>query len=304
MKTMKRFILLYCLFAGLSTSISAQEMIATVSVNTPNLSLTDPKVFQTLEASIVQFMNNQVWTNDTYEPEERIKVSITMTISEEYSANVFKADLAIQAVRPVYGSTYESALITHIDRDVTFTYEQFQPLEFAQNGFKDNLSQVLSFYAYIILGLDGDSFSPFGGQPYFQIAQDVLNNVPSSVQAGNPGWRSIDGNRNRYWVIENILSPRVRPYRQAMYDYHRQALDLMATDVESGRKIMLQALEELNGVNQVYPNAMIIQMFTNAKGGEVVEIFKLGTVQEKNRVVQIMSKLDPSNAQKYREIRS
>ncbi|MCB0705373.1 MAG: DUF4835 family protein [Saprospiraceae bacterium] len=301
---MKRFILLYCLFAGLSTSISAQEMIATVSVNTPNLSLTDPKVFQTLEASIVQFMNNQVWTNDTYEPEERIKVSITMTISEEYSANVFKADLAIQAVRPVYGSTYESALITHIDRDVTFTYEQFQPLEFAQNGFKDNLSQVLSFYAYIILGLDGDSFSPFGGQPYFQIAQDVLNNVPSSVQAGNPGWRSIDGNRNRYWVIENILSPRVRPYRQAMYDYHRQALDLMATDVESGRKIMLQALEELNGVNQVYPNAMIIQMFTNAKGGEVVEIFKLGTVQEKNRVVQIMSKLDPSNAQKYREIRS
>lgn len=282
----------------------AQELNASVSVNTPTLSLTDPKVFETLEASISQFLNNQVWTDDEYKPEERIKVSITLTIAEEYSANTFKADLAIQAVRPVYGSSYETALLSHIDREVTFTYEQFQPLEYARNGYKDNLSQILSYYAYIAIGMDYDSFSPFGGQPYFQTAQEILNNVPSNVQSSNPGWRSIDGNRNRYWIIENILSPRVRPYRQAMYDYHRQALDIMAEDVEAGRRIMLQALEELNGVNQVYPNAMIIQMFTNAKGSEVVDIFKRGTAQEKNRVVQIMSKLDPSNAQKYREIRT
>ena len=296
------FLVFFCLCIHMQ--VHAQEFNASVSVNTPNLQLTDPKVFNTLEDAIRQFYNNTVWTDDAFEQEERIKVNVTLTISEEYSANVFKATLAIQSVRPVYGSSYETALLSHIDQDVTFTYEQFQPLDFAPNGFKDNLSQILAFYAYIIIGMDYDSYAPFGGQPYFQMAQDIMNNVPSSVQAGNPGWRSIDGNRNRYWIIENLLSPRVRPYRQAMYDYHRQSLDLMATDVVSGRKIMLDALEQLNGVNSAYPNSMIIQMFTNAKGSEVIEIYKQGTIQEKNRVIQILTKLDPSNAQKYRAIRN
>ena len=291
------------LLTGCVFILPAQELEVTVTVNTPTLQLTDPKVFQDLESNIQRFMNNQRWTNDEYAQEERIKVDISLTVGEEFSSTSFGADLAIQALRPVYGSDYSTRLISHLDRDVTFSYEQFQPLEYSQNSFNDNLSSILSFYAYIILGLDNDSFSPFGGEPHFQTAQDIINSIPSSVTANNPGWRSLDGNRNRYWIIENLLSPRVRDYRQAMYDYHRQGLDIMHSDVTGGRTIMLNSLEALRGVNQSYPNSMIIQMFANAKGNEVIEIYKNGTSTEKTKVVQIMSKMDAANTSKYNAIR-
>lgn len=289
------------LLAGLY--LQAQELNATVRVNVQKLQTVDPQVFETLEQTLLEFLNSQKWTNDVFELEERINCNILLTIQEERSATSFKADLAIQASRPVYGTNYETALFNHIDKDVTFTYEQFQPLQFSQNVFNDNLSTVLSFYAYIILGLDYDSFSPLGGEPYFQIAQQILNSIPQSAAAANPGWRSLDGNRNRYWIIENILSPRVRPYRQAMYEYHRQALDIMAEDVNTGRGIMVNALSQISDVDQAYPNSMIVQMFVNAKSQEVVEIFKKGTRQEQDQVIQIMSKIDPTNSSRYRAIR-
>jgi hypothetical protein len=287
----------------LTLALPAQELDVTVTVNTPTLQMADPRVFQELRSAIQAFMNNQKWTNESYLPEERIKVSLVLTVSQEFSAVSFGGEMAIQAVRPVYGSSYETPLMSHLDRDVTFTYEQFQPLEFSETTFNDNLSSILSFYAFVIIGLDHDSFAPFGGEPYYQKAQDVLNTIPQSVTATNKGWRSIDGNRNRYWIIENILSPRVRDFRQAYYDYHRQALDIMHQDVTAGRVIMLQAIEDIAQVNQTYPNAMIIQMFTNAKSNEIVEIYKQGTPAEKNRIVQSMSRIDASNASKYRAIR-
>ncbi|MBK6621121.1 MAG: DUF4835 family protein [Saprospirales bacterium] len=297
-----------CLFTAflglmLGLTLHAQELEVTVKVNTPTIQMADPRVFQDLQAAIQGFMNNQKWTNETYQPEERIKVTLLLNITQEFSASSFGGDLNIQAVRPVYGSTYETPLISHLDKDVTFTYEQFQPLEFSENNFNDNISSILSFYAYVILGLDYDSFSPLGGEPYFQIAQDVLNAVPQAVTANNKGWRSIDGNRNRYWIVENLLSPRVRNLRQAYYDYHRQALDLMSSDVVSGRALMLEAIEAVAQVNQTYPNAMAVQMFTNAKSNEIVEIYKQGTPTEKNRIVQSMTRIDGSNASKYRAIR-
>ena len=292
--------LIALLFFGFA---QAQELEVNVSVNTPALQMADPKVFQDLKVAIQAFMNNQKWTNDTYEQEERIQVSLALTVKQEFSANSFGGELAIQAVRPVYGSSYGTPLISHLDGDVTFTYDQFQPLEFSENNFNDNLSSILSFYAYIIVGLDNDSFSPFGGDNAFQSAQDVLNAIPQSVTASNKGWRSLDGNRNRYWIIENILSPRVRDFRQAYYDYHRQALDIMHEDVNGGRVLMLKAIEDVGQVNQAYPNSMIVQMFTNAKSNEIVEIFKQGTPTEKSRIVQSMSRIDAANASKYRAIR-
>ncbi|MCB0624896.1 MAG: DUF4835 family protein [Saprospiraceae bacterium] len=300
---LRQLTLTLILCTGLLSVLHAQELDVKVTINTPTLQQADPKVFEELKAAIERFMNNQRWTNDAYQTSERIKVSIVLTVSEEYSATAFGGDLAIQAVRPVYGSTYETPLLSHLDRDVTFGYEQYQPIEYSQNSFNDNLSSILSFYAFIVLGMDYDSFSPFGGEPYFQQAQEVINTIPSSVAAANPGWQSLDGNRNRYWIVENLLSPRVRPYRQAIYDYHRQALDIMGTDVASGRTIMVNALEQLNKVNQSYPNSMIIQMFVNAKSNEIVEIFKQGNPQEKNQVIQFMTKMDAANASKYKSIR-
>ncbi len=298
-----RTLLLLASFTLLTASLPAQELDVTVTINTPTLQLADPKVFQDLKSTVQAFMNNQKWTNESYESHERIKVSLVLNILKEFSATSFGGELAIQAVRPVYGSNYETPLISYLDRDVTFGYEQYQPLEFSENNFNDNLSSILSFYAYIIIGLDYDSFSPFGGETYFQFAQDILNAVPQSVTATNKGWRSIDGNRNRYWIIENLLSPRVRNLRQAYYDYHRQALDVMHQDPATGRIIMAQAIEDIAGVNQTYPNAMMIQLFVNAKSNEIIEIYKQGTSAEINRVVQSMSRIDGANASKYRAIR-
>ena len=292
-----------CLLFLCSIGLYAQELNCTVRVNIQKLQTGDPQVFETLEQTVREFMNNNKWTEDYFQTEERINCNILLTVQEELSPTTFKADLAIQASRPVYNSSYETALINYIDKEVTFEYEQFQPLRFSRNVFNDNLSAVLSFYAYIILGLDYDSFSLYGGEPYLQIAQEIVNNIPSAAAAAYKGWRSIDGNRNRFWIIENLLSPRVRPMRQAWYEYHRHGLDAMADDLPAGRAVMSKAIEMIMGVNQDYPNSQIVQMFSNSKGREVVEIFKEGTREEKERVVQAMTRIDAPNAAQYRALR-
>jgi hypothetical protein len=299
---MRIIVALVLLLTG-SGALWAQELNANVRVNVQKLQTVDPRVFETLEQTMNEFLNNQKWTNDYFELEERINCNFLLTIQEERGPNSFKADLAIQASRPVYGTDYETSLLNHIDRDVPFTYEQFEPLQFSINGFNDNLSAVLSFYAYIILGLDYDTFELYGGEPYLQTAQEILNNIPQAAAAANPGWRSLDGDRNRFWMIENLLSPRVRPYRQAMYQYHRQALDMMSRDVDAGRAILVTALEEISKVNQAYPNSMIVQMFSNAKANEVIEIFKKGTQAEQTKFIQLMTKIDATNSSKYRGIK-
>ena len=296
---MKRNILL--LIACLMTaSAFAQDIDFQININTPKLQTTDPAVFTSLKNAMRDFVDNVDWSPDAFEPEERIKCSIQLTIKEELSANTFSADMAIQAVRPVYGSTYETILLSHVDKDVSFQYEQFQPLIYSKNAFKDNLSSILAFYANIVLGMDYDSFSPFGGEQFFQTANDILNIVPPAITQSFPGWRSLDGRRNRYWIIENILSPKFRVYRSAMYDYHRQGLDIMFENANAGRAVLLNSLEVVSGVNRSYPNSMLVQMFANSKSEEIIEIFKEGTRDEKTKVRSIMSKIDSPNASKYR----
>jgi len=296
---------LYLSFALLMLGISVfgQELNFSIRVNTQKLQTVDPKVFSTLEQSLTEFFNNQNWTDDDYEPEERINGNITLTIQEELSSSSFKADLAIQTSRPVYGSTYETPLFNHLDKDVTFSYEQYQPVQYSRNSFNDNLSSVLSFYVYLVLGMDYDSFAPFGGEKNFQIAMEILNNVPQSVAAANPGWRSIENNKNRYWIIENLLTPRVRPYRQAMYDYHRQGLDIMYNNVNTGLAILENAINDVKKVDQAYPNSMIIQSFVNAKAQEIIEIFRGSPYATQNKIIQAMTKIDPAGASKYNKIR-
>lgn len=300
---MKKVLFLFTAFILIAQLSFGQELNVEVKINTPKLQTTDPKVFESLETSMREFMTNQQWTDDIFEPEERITVNIQLTIDKEVDAATFEGELSIQAVRPVYNSSYETVLITHRDQNVRFTYEQYQPLQYSENVFNDNLTSILAFYSYVILGMDYDSFSLFGGTPYFQKAQEILNNVPPGQAARFKGWRSLDGNRNRYWIVENLLSPRVRPYREAMYNYHRQSLDIMSNDALTGRAIMTQALESLQQVNRSYPSSMILQMFSNAKSTEIVEIYKEAPIQEKNKIITVMTKIDASNASKYNEIR-
>lgn len=297
---MKKYVFLFLCFPFF-TALYGQELVVSVTINTPKLQTADPKVFKTLETSIQEFMNNQKWTDGTYEPEERIKVNIVMTITKELSANTFEADFSLQSIRPVFNSTYETPLFKHQDKDVTFSYQEFQPLEYSQSTFTDNLTYVLAFYAYMVIGMDNDSFSPFGGEPYYQQAQDIVNRVPPTVASNVPGWRSVENNRNRYWLMENMLSPRMRPFRQAIYDYHRQGLDLMYQDANAARAVMTLAIESLADVNQSYPNSAIMQLFANTKADEIIEIYKAAAPQEKNSVVKVMERVDPSRASSYRQ---
>ena len=304
---MKKIFPLAILFALLSVSaLQAQELDFKVAVNASKLKarIADPKVFESLEQSIQEFLNNTKWTGDVFETEERIRGNVIININEERSATQFSAEMSIQATRPVHGSDYETPLVTLQDNNIWFDYEQFQPFIFSENNYNDHITSLLGFYVYLILGMDYDSFSPLGGDIYFQKAQDIVTNIPPAVASVEPqGWRSIDGNRNRYWLSENMLSPRIRPFRQAMYDYHRQGLDIMSTDVGSGRAMISEALETLSKVNRAYPNAMIMQTFSDTKTSEITEIFKGASLQEKNKMIQVMTRVDGARASKYREVR-
>lgn len=297
---MKNWYLLFAAFFFTSL-LQAQELKVKVNMNTPKLQTNDAAVFQTLKQSIEEFMNNQKWTNDVYEEEERINIELNLTISEESGNNGYKAELSLQSIRPVYGSSYETPMFKHQDKDVVFSYEQYQPLDYSQNTYINNLTSILAYYAYIVIGMDYDSFSPLGGEPYFQAAWDIVNRIPAQVASGVPGWRASENNRNRYWLVENILSPKMRPFRQMIYDYHRQGLDTMTDDPNVARAVMAQGLEALDAVNRSYPNSILLQVFANTKSDEIIEIFKAGPMEEKNSISRVMEKIDPTRASQYRQ---
>lgn len=278
-----------------------QEFKCNVNINKPKLQNTDPKVFDNLKVTIENFMNSQKWTDDVFDNDERININISLTISGENGSNGFKSELSIQATRPVYGSNYETPILSHLDKQFTFSYEQFQPIQYTKNQYIDNLTSMLSFYAYFILGLDYDSFAPYGGDLYFQTAQEIYNTLPKAHQ-DDDGWAQKIGLKNRFWMLESTLNPKCRNFRQAMYDYHRQGLDLMSTNAEVGRKNIAKAMDLVDQTYQSYPQAMIIQMFANSKGNEIVEIFKESTPQQKAQIFATMNKIDAPNANKYRDL--
>jgi len=292
---MGRFLfLLIALLTG--TPLLAQEFNVQVSVNTPQLQTVDPKVFQSLESDLKDFLSSQKWTEDEFEPEERIELSVQLTIKNEISPTSFDGELSIQATRPVYGSDYKTVTINHRDRDISIFYEQFQPIEFSKTGFNDNLSSLFSYYIYMVLGFDYDTFSPLGGEDFFQAAQTVINAIPASELEARKGWRGLDGKRNRYWMMENMLNPGLKPVRKALYDYHRQGLDLLESDPVTARAVILTALDEMQLANKRYPRTMIIQMFVNSKADELIKIFKDATSIEKTKVKKALKAFDPSKA--------
>jgi Domain of unknown function (DUF4835) len=281
----------------------AQELKAEVTVSTPKLQTTDPAVFKTLEKDLREFLNQERWTNDEYKPHERIDCNFSVNITAELGGNAFSADIAIKAIRPVYGSEYRTVLINHVDRDIIFNYQEFQPFENGTEFFKDNLSAVFSFYSQWILGMDAESFTPGGGDPYFRIAQNIINQVPTAVSEADKGWQSLNRKTTRYWIMENMLSPRFTSFREAWYNYHRKSLDIMYANPEQAVATMVEALKEVEKTNVSYPNSIGIIMFISTKSEEIVEIMKNANRTQKNTVYDIMRKLDPANSGKYNAIR-
>lgn len=281
----------------------AQELKAEITVSTPKLQTTDPAVFKTLEKDLKDFLNQQRWTNDEYKPYERIECNFSVNITAELSNNAFSADIALKAIRPVYGTEYKTVLINHVDRDIIFNYQEFQTFENGTEFFKDNLSAVFSFYSQLILGMDAESYTPGGGEEYFRIAQNIINQIPSVVSDADKGWQSLNRKTTRYWIMENMLSPRYTSFREAWYNYHRKSLDIMYANPEQALVTMIEALKEVEKTNTAYPNSVGILMFLSAKSDEIVEIMKNASRTQKSAVYDIMRKIDPSNSGKYNSIR-
>ena len=298
-----RTLFLLTLAALTLCSTSAQELNISVKINAPALKIADPRTIVALEKAISEFYNVRKLTGDDFELEERIEGNIQINIKDDPQANSFVADMFITTGRPVYNSNYTSPVLNHVDRDISFTYSELDPLRDNRNVFTDNFSSILTFYAYIIIGFDYDSFSPAGGDQYFKIANNIVANIPPNVSSSDRNWSSLGSDRNRYWLMENLLNTRMRRYRQAYYDYHRKGLDKMSEDPIVSKAVILSALKEMNNVNETNPNSMILQMFSNSKRSEILEIFKNSIKSEQRQVFDIMAKFDPAQSDFLRELR-
>lgn len=300
---MKIYWFLVCILVA-PTGLLSQEFFFKVEVNAPTNQTADPRLYEELKNRVTELVNNRQWSKESYENHERIKGNLNITISSELSPTAFSGEISIQAIRPVYGASYETTLFNHIDKEFVFEFEASTPVIYSDNIFSDNLTSVIAFYMYYILGLDHDSFSLYGGDPYYQIASEIISALPSEyAQDQRSGWSSKANGRNRYYMIENILSPRIRSYRKALYDYHRKGLDVMSKNAEEGKVAMVEALKSIETANQDYPNSMIVQMFSNAKAQEVTDIFAVAARNQKNDVYRIMTTIDPANRNKYIPIR-
>jgi len=292
---MKYFLLIPLLFCSLLAK--AQEIKMTVSVKVTEAKLADPRVFKTLETAISEFYNLTQFTEDEYEDEERIEANLQIVINEELSTTNFSADFIFQALRPVYNSNYTTQTLNHIDNSVNFTYQELQPLQNNTDVYTDNLSAMLTFYAYIILGTDYDSFSPLGGEEFFDKAYTVMNNVP--VNNNDDSWKPKPNTRSRNTLINNLLHPSMKPYRQGFYEYHRQSLDLMHEDPLKGRAVMASVLESIQSVENNYPNSMPVRIFCDSKSEEIVQVFLPSKSQEKKKIYRVMVDINPAQANDY-----
>lgn len=290
------FSLIFLLVLG--KSAIAQELNCTVSVISPQLANTEKRIFETLQKDIREFMNATTWTTDAYALEERIECSILITVSERNS-NTFKASMQVQSSRPAYMTSYNSVMLNVNDQDFTFEYVENQPLQFQQNQHISNLTSVLAFYAYMIIGVDYDSFSPKGGEPYFQQALQIVNNAQNESEKG---WKAFESSRNRYWLIENMVNARYENFRAVMYKYHRQGLDIMQQDVVTGRKAIYECLEPLKKIRLDQPNSYLLNVFFTAKVDEFINIFKEAFPDIKTKAANDLMQMDPANANKYQAI--
>lgn len=299
----RRFLSLIILCFILAESAAAQELNFKVSVVTQgNLnSVTNDQVFfKNLEKVMTELMNNTQWGEDAFKEHEKIKGNIQLTITEELQGVGFRGEIALQTERPVFNSSYITPILSIIDKDVAFTYSDLQPLLKTTNTFYDNLSSILSFYAYVTLGMDYESFKINGGQPYFLKAQEVISSLSPNYALGDSGWNNQSlGKRNRYWLLENILSPKLRQFRQAFYEYHRLSLDKMYEDSDKSRAVLLSNLTSIGQSNLEYPESFLLTMFGDVKKNEILDIFKIGDKGQKDKVKAIMSGIDPTKKSFY-----
>ena len=273
----------------------AQELACTVTINSTQVATSDRGIFRDMKTAIEQFMNSRKWTPDSYKSYEKINCNMLITLTNKTppSAGNFTASVQIQAARPVYGTNYSSLIFNFADRDWEFEYIEALPLEFNDNTYTTNLTSMLALYAYMIVGVDADTFSELGGTPYFQKALAVVNNAQQSNRAG---WQALGGNnRSRYWIVEKYTNAQSVDLRKAFYAYHRLALDTFEKDPDKAREVILKSLRDVKKMRDINPASILVISFFDAKGKELSNIFSSGNIQVRREVYDIVTAIDPSN---------
>ena len=291
-------ILILFLISGFSLSLHAQELNCTVTVNSDQVSQTNQQIFKTLERSLNDFVNKNKWTNRTYQENERVNCQMFITITN-YDSNRFEGNIQIQSSRPVYNTSYDSSIFNYKDSDFNFEYIEFQPLIFNKNVFESNLIGVVSYYAYIILGLDADTFALEGGTESFRIAQQITTQAQGSNFSG---WDQ-NSDRSRFELIDNLLSNTYREYRIAMYNYHRKGLDILGDNNSTGKQVIAGTMKLFETMIKRRPNAFLIQTFFDAKADEIQSIFSDGPKVDIVELKETLNAVAPTYSSTWNDIK-
>ncbi len=297
---LRTFTISFFILIGFSSV--AQELNAEVQVLSPAIQRTNKQVFNTLETGIRQFLNTRKWTNEKYALEEKINCSFIINMTNWDGNDLFEGSLQIQYSRPIYKSTYQAPLFVHMDQNFKFNYLEFDRLDFSENTSLSNLTSVLAYYVYIIIGLDHDSYAMKGGDEFYSQARNIVANNASSSY---PGWSSLAGNnKNRFWLVDNLQSPLFDGIRICYYQYHRQGLDLMFNPAQQklAKQNIKASLMSLKAVNKKRPNSFLMQLFFDAKSQEIINIFSGGNTIPTADLKEVLIDLDGNNASRYEAI--
>ncbi|NDC41155.1 MAG: DUF4835 family protein [Chitinophagia bacterium] len=295
----------------IATLVQAQELNCKVTINHDKITGVAPEVFTAMQRAVVEFMNNRKWTTDEFAVNERIDCNILITLTGNKlggDPDVYSATMSIQSARPVFNTTYTTAMCNHMDRDVAFKFNQFSPLQFDDNrvtgteAIQSNLTAILAYYAYIIIGLDYDSYSLNGGSTYFKRAQNVVNNAPEQGKSIS-GWKAVEGTRNRYWLVDQLLNARFQDFRNYWYSMHREGLDSMYARPTEGRLRVLAGLKKVYQVNRENPSSMLMQFFFTAKNEELLHLLAQTPKAERGPYLTLLLVMDVPNAAKYNALK-
>ena len=300
---MKSFLLIFLFFVGLgSCSLHAQELLATVTINTEQLQLDQQRgtsqIYTELQRTMQDFLSGRRWSNDSFGPEEKIKLNINLLLTKATSQGDYEANARIQVLRPVYGTSYETILLNMVDKNFNFKYQTGTPITYNDNSFMDNLSAMLAYYAYLSCAYQYDSFGKFGGDFFVQ----KLNNLTNLAQTSGSGWGVISDVRSRISIAENLINQQLQGMREVHYQYHRMGLDTFKDRPDEARKALLDLLSQIRQINAVRPGAASIRVFFDAKADEIFSMMDESSLVERQQAFAVLSLLDPIRTETYRKL--
>lgn len=296
---MHKLLFTVLLFLFSIPQLTAQELNCRIQINSQKIQGTSRQMFTTMRTSLFEFMNNTRWTNDIYSSEERIECNIIINLTNK-TGDMYSGNMTVKSSRPIYRTSYNSPILNLMDSDIKFRYVENEPLEFNEHNHTSNLISILSYYAYVIIGMDYDSFSTLSGEEYFLKAQKIINNAQGDQSA--TGWKPYEGTYNRYWLVENLLNKDFKPLRNAMYTYHRDGLDILSEQAESGRDEITSALYNVKSSADKQQNSYLLKIFFDAKADEITKIYSDGFISNKNELVEMLKQMNPSNTTKWERI--